>query len=153
MTHQRLLAREEMEGESAELEPSSVSAEPPQPHGASHSNDESAGGSSEAEPSYKLSPWRARSVAASWLERQGLHGRSKTLVPELLELEERLQAWTREGVNDWLRGLWQLVQHLRWGVGTFWAPHYNTSPEVARGIFTANILVTSPLHLSDAAAR
>eukprot|EP01046_Picozoa_sp_COSAG06_P099849 COSAG06_NODE_45969_length_340_cov_1.824701_1_plen_33_part_01 len=33
----------------------------------------------------------------------------------MLELEERLQAWTREGVDDWLRGLWQLVQHLRWG--------------------------------------
>jgi hypothetical protein len=101
----------------------------------------------------KLSPWRARSVAATWLERQGEAGRSKLLVPELLELEERLQAWTREGVDDWLRCLWQLVQHLRWGVGTFWAPHYNTSPEVARGMFAANIPVTSPLHLSDAAAR
>eukprot|EP01047_Picozoa_sp_COSAG01_P110530 COSAG01_NODE_39355_length_477_cov_1.677249_1_plen_133_part_10 len=42
---------------------------------------------------------------------------------------------------------------MRWGVGTFWAPHYNTSPEVARTMLTANILVTSPLHLSDAAAR
>ena len=42
--------------------------------------------------SYALSPWRARALAAAWLERQAAHGRSKQLVPELLPLEAALSA-------------------------------------------------------------
>ena len=33
------------------------------------------------------SPWRARELVAAWLERQGEHGRSKLLAPELMALE------------------------------------------------------------------
>ena len=97
--------RKEIQVELAEPEP-----DQPQQHGAQPSaDDELAGGSGEVERSYQLSPWRARSFAAAWLERQAEHGRSKQLVPELLELEERLREWSGEGPDDWRRGLWQLV--------------------------------------------
>eukprot|EP01043_Picozoa_sp_COSAG02_P119624 COSAG02_NODE_56302_length_286_cov_0.812834_1_plen_91_part_10 len=62
-------------------------------------------------------------------------------------LEEALEAHIGEDAtrNNWLHALWQLVQHLRWGIGTFWAPHYDASPDTARGMFAANIVATSPL--------
>ena len=86
--------------------------------------------------------------------RQAEHGRSKLLVPELLSLEtelhKRFDSEQVDDMNSWLRGLLHLVQHLRWGIGTFWAPHYDTNPDTARGMFGANIPVVSPLHQSDA---
>ena len=81
-------------------------------------------------------------------------GRSKLLVPELLSLEAQLRKHfdgdQAEGVQHWLGGLLQLVTHLRWGIGTFWAPHYETNPQTAKDMFAANIPVISPLHKSDA---
>ena len=91
-----------------------------------------------------LSPWLARGLVVRWLERQAEHGRSRLLVPELLALEDGLFAQHEN--ESWLHGLWQLVQHLRWGIGEFWAPHYDTSPDTARSMFAANILATSSLH-------
>ena len=44
------------------------------------------------------------------------------------------------------------MMHLRWGIGTFWAPHYETNPDTAKRMFGANIPVISPLHESDATA-
>ena len=103
--------------------------------------------------SYALSPWRARALAAAWLERQAAHGRSKQLVPELLPLEAALSARAgeeHEQDGGWLRGLWQLMQNMRWGIGEFWAPHYDTDPSTARSTLAANISATSPLHDSAA---
>eukprot|EP01050_Picozoa_sp_SAG11_P046772 SAG11_NODE_24116_length_378_cov_0.444444_1_plen_104_part_01 len=60
---------------------------------------------------------------------------------------------TRATRNNWLFILRQLVQHLRWGIGAFWAPHYDTEPDTARGLFAAHILGTSPLYNSGASAR
>ena len=104
--------------------------------------------------SYMYSPWQAQAFTTSWLERQAEQGRSKLLLPELLPLEAKLralvdrEAWN--GMHSWLHGLLQLVQHLRWGIGMFWAPHYDTNPRHARSAFAANICVTSPLHNSHA---
>ena len=100
------------------------------------------------------SPWRARGLVVKWLERQAEHGRSKFLVHELSALDDCLQelyacVQMGEAVHEnssWLHGLRQLVRHMRWGIGTFWAPHYDTSPDTARVMFAANILATSPLH-------
>ena len=81
--------------------------------------------------SYMYSPWQARAFTTLWLERQAEQGRSKLLLPELLSLEAKLrllvdsEAWN--GMHSWLHGLLQLVQHLRWGIGTFWAPHFDTN--------------------------
>ena len=99
------------------------------------------------------SPWQAQAFTTSWLERQAEQGRSKLLLPELLSLEAKLrllvdsEAWN--GMHSWLHGLLQLVQHLRWGIGTFWAPHFDTNPTYARSTFAANFCVTGPLHHSD----
>eukprot|EP01043_Picozoa_sp_COSAG02_P033365 COSAG02_NODE_2273_length_9263_cov_10.296377_1_plen_780_part_10 len=103
--------------------------------------------------SYKLSSWQARGVVADWLERQAAHGRSKLLVPELLSLEEVLVKWSQDNPKAWIRALRQLVQELRWGIGTFWAAHYDTSPARARAMFVANVCGNGPLYLSEANAR
>eukprot|EP01048_Picozoa_sp_COSAG05_P019263 COSAG05_NODE_2972_length_2450_cov_68.754573_1_plen_651_part_10 len=106
--------------------------------------------------SYRHSSWKARAFTTTWLERQAKQGRSKLLVPELLSLEAQLRKHfdgdQADGVQHWLGGLLQLVTHLRWGIGTFWAPHYETNPDTAKGMFGANIPVISPLHESDASA-
>ena len=97
--------------------------------------------------SYMYSPWQAQAFTTSWLERQAEQGRSKLLLPELLSLEAKLrllvdsEAWN--GMHSWLHGLLQLVQHLRWGIGTFWAPHFDTNPTYARSTFAANFCVTA----------
>ena len=111
-------------------------------------------GGDELIQSYKSSLWQAREVVATWLERQAQHGRSKLLVPELLALEEQLLGCTQqEHVAEWVRVLWQLVQHLRWGIGTFWAPNYDSAPDTARAMFAGNLCRNSPLYLSAAASR
>eukprot|EP01051_Picozoa_sp_SAG22_P006717 SAG22_NODE_449_length_10399_cov_43.159515_8_plen_1444_part_01 len=103
----------------------------------------------------QLSPWKARELTAVWLERQAEHGRSKQLVPELTMLEEALKTRVGESAtsNNWLHMLWQLVQHLRWGVGTFWAPHYDTTADTARSMFAANIVATGPFYRSAVSAK
>eukprot|EP01051_Picozoa_sp_SAG22_P002774 SAG22_NODE_127_length_18798_cov_11.748757_6_plen_237_part_00 len=70
-------------------------------------------------------------------------------------LEDALKARVGESAtsNNWLHMLWQLVQHLRWGIGTFWAPHYDTEADTARGLFAANIVATGPLYRSAASAK
>ena len=110
--------------------------------------------------SYALSPWQARALVTTWLEQQAEHGRSQLLVPELLALEEQMRARTRDDDDDdqarargWLHGLCHLVQHLRSGIGAFWAPHYEASPQTARGMLGANVAADSPLHLSPAVAQ
>ena len=103
--------------------------------------------------SYQLSSWQARGAVADWLERQAAHGRSKLLVPELLSLEEALVKWSQDDPKAWIRALRQLVQELRWGIGTFWAAHYDTSPARARAMFVANVCGNGPLYLSDATAK
>ena len=103
--------------------------------------------------SCKLSSWQARGAVADWLERQAAHGRSKVLVPELLSLEEVLVKWSQDDPKAWIRALRQLVQELRWGIGTFWAAHYDTSPARARAMFVANVCGNGPLYLSDATAK
>ena len=104
--------------------------------------------------SYRHSSWQAQAFTTIWLERQAEQGRSKLLVPELLSLEAQLHQHLddeqADSVHNWLGGLLQLVTHLRWGIGTFWAPHYDTNPSLARSMFAADILVTSPLHRSAA---
>ena len=86
-----------------------------------------------------LSSWQARGAVADWLERQAAHGRSKLLVPELFSLEEQLFKCSQDDPSPWIRALWQLVKELRWGIGTFWAAHYDTNREFARATFAANV--------------
>jgi len=89
-----------------------------------------------------------------WLERQAAHGRSKLLVPELLSLEETLFKWSQDDPKAaWIRAFWQLVQELRWGIGTFWAPQYDTDPRAAKAMFAASVCGNGPLYLSEANAR
>eukprot|EP01043_Picozoa_sp_COSAG02_P098872 COSAG02_NODE_35006_length_475_cov_0.898936_1_plen_131_part_10 len=88
--------------------------------------------SSNLSQSHTLSSWQARGAVADWLERQGAHGRSKLLVPELLSLEAVLVKLSQGDPKAWIRALRQLVQELRWGIGAFWAAHYDTSPARAR---------------------
>eukprot|EP01043_Picozoa_sp_COSAG02_P048365 COSAG02_NODE_4743_length_5032_cov_7.739307_1_plen_544_part_10 len=102
---------------------------------------------------YKLSLWRARGAVANWLERQAAHGRSKLLAPELLSLEEKLFKWSQDDPQEWIRAFWQLIQHLRWGIGAFWAPHYDTNQTIARAMFAANLCANGPLHLSEASTK
>jgi len=75
------------------------------------------------------------------------------LVPELFSLEEKLLKWSQDDPSQWIRALWQLVKELRWGIGTFWAAHYDTSPARARAMFAANVCANGPLYLSEANAR
>ena len=103
--------------------------------------------------SYQLSSWQARGAVADWLERQSAHGRSKLLVPELLSLEEALVKWSQDDPKAWIRALRQLVQELRWGIGTFWAPQYDTDPQAAKAVFAASVCGNGPLYLSEANAR
>jgi WD40 repeat protein len=103
--------------------------------------------------SYSLSSWQARGSVADWLERQAAHGRSKLLVPELFSLEEKLLKHSEDDPSPWIRALWQLVKELRWGIGTFWAAYYDTSPARARSVFAANVCANGPLYLSEANAR
>ena len=100
-----------------------------------------------------LSSWQARRSVLEWLERQAAHGRSKLLVPELLLLEERLLKWFEDNPSEWTRALWQLVQHLRWGIGTFWAPHYDINPNAARAMFASNLCENSPMYHSEVDQR
>ena len=102
---------------------------------------------------YTLSQWQARGAVADWLERQAAHGRSKLLVTELLSLEEALVRWSQDDPKAWIRALQQLVQELRWGIGTFWAAHYDTSPVRARAMFVANACGNGTLYRSDAMAK
>ena len=99
--------------------------------------------------SYPLSQWQARGVVVDWLERQAAHGRSKLLVPELLSLEEHLLHLSQYDPSEWTRGFWLLVQHLRWGIGTFWAPQYDTNPNAARAMFASNLCANSPMYNSE----
>ena len=103
--------------------------------------------------SHTLSSWQARRSVLEWLERQAAHGRSKLLVPELLLLEERLLKWFEDNPSEWTRALWQLVQHLRWGIGTFWAPHYDINPNTARSMFASNLCENSPMYHSEVDQR
>ena len=103
--------------------------------------------------SHTLSSWQARRSVVEWLERQAAYGRSKVLVPELLSLEERLLKWSEDNPSEWTRALWQLVQHLRWGIGTFWAPHYEINPNTARVMFANNMCVNSPMYHSEVDRR
>ena len=100
--------------------------------------------------SHTLSTWQARGAVVDWLERQATHGRSKLLVPELLSLEEQLYKWSEDDTKEWVRPFWQLVQHLRWGVGAFWAPQYDINPKIARATLAANLCSNGPLYLSEA---
>ena len=100
---------------------------------------------------YELSPWRARAFGAAWLERQAEHGRSRRLVPELQALEQVLRTCAGgAAATAELHGLYKLVQHLRWGVGTFWAGRYDRDPPAARAALEKNIPVAGPLHQSPA---
>ena len=103
--------------------------------------------------SHTLSTWQARRAVADWLERQAAHDRSNLLVPELLSLEEKLFKWSQDDPKEWIQAFWQLVQHLRWGIGAFWAPRYDTDPKAARAMFAANLCSNGPLYLSEANAR
>ena len=101
------------------------------------------------------SPWQARAFTTSWLERQAEQGRSKLLLPELLSLEAKLRplvdSEASNGMHSWLHGLLQLVQHLRWGIGVFWAPHYDTNPHMLdlhlQPIFVSPALCTIVMQL------
>ena len=55
--------------------------------------------------------------------------------------------------DNWLHAFWQLIRHLRWGVGAHWAPRYDTDANTATKAFVENIAVTGPLHWSDAVAK
>ena len=103
--------------------------------------------------SYSLSSWQARGAVADWLERQAAHGRSRVVVAELLSLEEKLYKWSQDDRKEWIRAFWQLVQHLRWGIGAYWAPHYDADPTTARILFAINLCANGPLHLSEANMR
>ena len=96
-------------------------------------------------------------LVARWLEREAEAGRSKLLVPELLALEEALRrrcgaASAAMPGEEWRGALHDLVHVLRWGVGEFWAPHYDhgAGGTKARALLGANVPVTSALSRSAA---
>ena len=107
-------------------------------------------------PRRESSAWRAVARVGAWLELQAEHGRSKRLVPEMWALADALRRSDGGGshaLDTHRGGLSELATALAWGVGTHWAPLYDTDAEAAKARFWWNTVATSCLHASPAKRR